>query len=182
MTREQKNADDCEYRRLLKKLHICRGCKRQDAYTLSGRTYCAECAARNAKKKREWRENPANRAKSIEGTKKQREKWAAEGRCTRCGRLKPPGTKYQTCIDCRTQMREAKTARKIARGTNWPRGWHGYCWQCNKVPAMEGKHLCPECYEMKIRYQKIAAECASAKNGDHIWRKNRGDHGKTARI
>lgn len=41
-----------DYRKLLKKHHICRDCKKQDAYTLAGRTYCAECAQKQAEAKR----------------------------------------------------------------------------------------------------------------------------------
>ena len=35
---------ESEYRAKLKANHICRDCKKTDAYTLAGRTYCAECA------------------------------------------------------------------------------------------------------------------------------------------
>ena len=33
-----------EYRRLLKKHHLCRECKQQDVYTLTGRTSCFKCS------------------------------------------------------------------------------------------------------------------------------------------
>lgn len=36
---------NAEWRKRLKAAHLCRECKKQDAYTLGGRTYCAECAA-----------------------------------------------------------------------------------------------------------------------------------------
>jgi hypothetical protein len=33
---------------------------------------------------------------------------------------------------------------------NWPRGANGYCWQCNKAPAIEGKRLCADCIKAKM--------------------------------
>ena len=44
-----------EWRRKLKAAHLCRDCKKQDAYTLSGRTRCAECAEREAEAQRKRR-------------------------------------------------------------------------------------------------------------------------------
>ena len=46
---------ESEYREKLKANHICRDCKQTDAYTLAGRTYCAECAEKMANRKREKR-------------------------------------------------------------------------------------------------------------------------------
>ena len=34
---------------------------------------------------------------------------------------------------------------------NWPRGDNGYCYQCNKRPALAGKHTCQDCYDVKVR-------------------------------
>lgn len=44
-----------EYRKKQKKHHICRDCGNQDAFTLSGHTYCADCAEKQAAAKREQR-------------------------------------------------------------------------------------------------------------------------------
>ena len=46
---------ESEYRAKLKANHICRDCKQTDAYTLAGRTYCAECAEKMANRKKEKR-------------------------------------------------------------------------------------------------------------------------------
>lgn len=43
---------ESEYRAKLKANHICRDCKQTDAYTLAGRTYCAECAEKMANRKK----------------------------------------------------------------------------------------------------------------------------------
>ena len=47
---------ESEYREKLKAHHICRDCKQTDAYTLAGRTYCAECAEKMANRKKEKRQ------------------------------------------------------------------------------------------------------------------------------
>lgn len=44
-----------EYNKLLKEHHICPRCKKQDAYTLAGRYYCAECAEKSAVASRKYR-------------------------------------------------------------------------------------------------------------------------------
>ena len=51
---------NAELRALRKRLHMCRECGRQDAYTLAGRTYCADCVERDTARRREKRGyNPA---------------------------------------------------------------------------------------------------------------------------
>ena len=51
---------NAELRALRKRLHLCRECGRQDAYTLAGRTKCADCVERDTARCREKRGyNPA---------------------------------------------------------------------------------------------------------------------------
>jgi hypothetical protein len=47
---------DREYRDLLHKNHLCRYCKRQDAYTLSVHVLCAVCAENEREGQRKRRE------------------------------------------------------------------------------------------------------------------------------
>ena len=75
---------ESEYRAKLKAHHICRDCKKTDAYTLAGRTYCADCAKKMANRKREKRtdareEYNANRAEY-------RKKLIEEKRSSLCGK------------------------------------------------------------------------------------------------
>lgn len=141
--RDENNRAVRENRALLKSLHICRDCKRQDAYTLAGRTYCAACAAKHAERQRRRREDEEARAKDAAACRRWRE--SRGGLCKRCGRRKAQAGKT-ICRMCSVKRIEHR------RGdVNWPRGANGYCWQCNKAPAMDGKRLCPECYTAKLR-------------------------------
>ena len=72
---------ESEYRAKLKANHICRDCKQTDAYTLAGRTYCAECAEKMANRKKEKRSEYREEynAKMAE----YREKLIEENRCSR---------------------------------------------------------------------------------------------------
>ena len=138
-----------EWRKRLKEAHLCRDCKKQDAYTLGGRTYCAECAEKLAAKKREYREG--HKAQAKEQQQKSKAKRIERGVCIYCGRHKPkPGN--LVCDICNSRTHAKRRERRIADGMNWPRGANGYCWQCNKAKAVEGKRLCPECLAMKRRY------------------------------
>jgi hypothetical protein len=134
-----------EWRKLLRKNHICRQCKRQDAYTLAGHPLCFECTEKdriNQRKRRAKDGGEKNRKRS----QRIRDERAAAGLCTYCGkRMAPPGR--NTCITCSTKQKERNRQREIERGMNWPRGANGYCWQCNKRMAIEGKRLCQECYD-----------------------------------
>lgn len=84
--------------------HLCRECGKRDAFTMNGRTRCADCVERDTARRREKRGyRPA---------------WE------RVAKPKP--------------------------FVNFPRGDNGICWQCNKLPAIDGKRLCPSCYEKKV--------------------------------
>lgn len=158
----EQNADMREWRAMQKKYHICIGCGEQDAYTLNGRTYCAECAAREAARKRETRDNEKNRADA----KSYRDMWRAEGRCTRCGHAKGDDG-HMTCPACRAYNHQRKVETRMA---NYPRGGNGLCFQCNKRPVRDGSRLCEECYAVKLVSIEKARKSVSLK--DHYWRKD----------
>jgi hypothetical protein len=136
---------ECEWRKLLRKNHICRQCKRQDAYTLAGHPLCFECTEKDRIRQRKRRAKDGGE-KNRKRSQRIRDERAAAGLCTYCGkRMAPPGR--STCIICSTKQKERNRQREIERGMNWPRGANGYCWQCNKRMAIEGKRLCQECYD-----------------------------------
>lgn len=134
-----------EWRALKKKHHICRECGKQDAYTFGGRSCCAECAAKNAARKR---------AKRLEqgddgSHKRWQEKKAAEGLCIYCGKRKA-GEGRRICKLCGKKQYERRREKAVRGGMNWPRGANGYCWLCNKRKAIEGKRLCQTCYDRRV--------------------------------
>ena len=61
-----------EFRDLRKKAGVCRDCGKEDAYTMAGRTYCAECAEKDRLRKEEARKCPEKRQKCLHSTVKWR--------------------------------------------------------------------------------------------------------------
>ena len=150
-----------KWRTLKKQNHICIDCGRQDAYTLNGRTRCAECAQKDAARRRETRDN----VKNAESSKAARDRWRAEGRCTRCGKTKW-NDGYMTCPECRAYCIKRRAEK---RTSNYPRGEHGICWLCNKEPVIPGKRLCETCQAGALeRLEKARAHTDSE---NHIWRR-----------
>ena len=140
-----------EYRSSLKRHHICRNCKQTDAYTLAGRTYCAECAEKDAEKKRKLRENEEYRQKAIQTTKEWRIRNTAENRCARCGKSLPTGWKNKCCCECLTYSRKkAKERRQKAGSLTWDmRRCDGICFICGE-PTIWTRKMCEECYQKRI--------------------------------
>lgn len=156
---------DREYRDLLHRNHLCRYCKRQDAYTLSGHVLCAECAENEREGQRKRREADGGK-KNRDRVKAQRDAWRADGMCTYCGKREPRDGR-KLCDICAAKHRQRVHDRRLATGINWPRGANGYCWQCNKNKAIEGKGLCPDCFEVATANVKKGAE--KSRDG-HAWK------------
>ena len=140
-----------EYRASLKRHHICRNCKQTDAYTLAGRTYCAECAEKDAEKKRKLRANEEYRQKAIQRTREWRNRNVAENRCARCGKHLPTGWKNKCCCECLTYSRKkAKERRQKAGALTWDmRRCDGICFICGE-PTIGTRKMCEECYQKRI--------------------------------
>ena len=111
-------------RQTLKILHRCRECGKQDAFTLIGRTRCADCVEKD--------------------TEQRRRKRGYQKRVERLPKERPED--------------------------NRPRGGNGICWQCNKLPALEGKRLCPFCYEKNVAVAMKNLE--KSRKEDHPWRRS----------
>lgn len=99
----------------LKSQNRCVDCTKQDAYTLSGRTHCAECAERRSAYKKAYREDPEKReriSKQVkQGMKRMHDKRIAEHRCTCCGRNLAFDDTHRACDMCRAKDRNWK--RKV---------------------------------------------------------------------
>lgn len=140
-----------EYRASLKRHHICRNCKQTDAYTLAGRTYCAECAEKDAEKKRNLRAKEEYRQKAIQRTREWRNSNAAENRCSRCGKPLPTGWKNKCCCECLTYSRKkAKERRQKSGALTWDmRRCDGICFICGE-PTIGARKMCEDCYQKRI--------------------------------
>lgn len=141
---------EAEWRKRLKAAHICRDCGKQDAYTLGGRTYCAECAERHSAAKRKWRQEEVNRESDSEAQKRIRAMRANAGLCVYCGKRKIDAGR-KVCEICSSKQSRKRHDRRIAEGMNWPRGANGYCWLCNKRKAVDGKRLCQPCIDNRMK-------------------------------
>lgn len=122
-------------------------CGGQDAYTLNDRSLCAECA----EKRRTLAENyRKERPEQIRAYRAEYEKTRrAAGLCHACG--KPTENGRSCCPRC--QSRENRRRREKMREDgllNLPRGENGFCWTCNKRPALREKRLCGECMERQM--------------------------------
>ena len=159
---------ETEYRMLLKKHHFCRDCRKQDAYTLAGRTFCAECAERQRLAKADARQDEEKRLKILEQHRQMQARYVAEHRCKTCGKKLEDGYGYKQCELCRKRQSRASQKYKHKKyGVPNLRGQNGICWQCNKNPVIDGKKLCQECYDVKL---KTLANIPR-NNQNHIWRR-----------
>lgn len=147
----------------LKEFHLCHDCKKQDAYTLAGRTYCYECAEKQRIKKEQDRKDPCKLAKMRAASAKHKEKYQQEGRCTRCGkRLEHESRLCGACAE--KERRVTKKSKGLP-----PRLLGIMCWQCNKKPCADGHKLCADCYEKKV---KVALQnLGRVDRENHPWRK-----------
>lgn len=132
-----------------KSMQQCVQCGKQDAFTLNGHTYCADCT--------EWRREYYQK-KKPEVLKRTHEYKAArtrtlreKGICTTCGKRKvtPP---YATCDRCRAKSRGKDRAKR-----EWYMNDTTLCSKCHKRPHLEGKKMCAECAESFKRVQELGA-------------------------
>lgn len=138
---------DREKREYLKEIGVCK-CGKEVAI---GFTSCPDCLEKDRQKKEQKRVSNRQEYNEYmkEYRKNQTQKRRAEGLCTRCGK-KLTDTSKATCAECRVKMRKQKNKRnagKIPR-SEWIE--NGMCYHCGK-PVMDGKKVCPECYERNMK-------------------------------
>lgn len=153
---------EADYRRMRRHAGVCTICGREDAFTMAGRAHCAECAERDrGYYQKNVDANRMRKRRSYQATDKpRREARVAAGLCPKCGR--PADPPYKTCERCRSRNKAVRHERNNAP----PRGSYGTCWQCNKLPAVPGKKLCPKCLEMALDHLKKGRR----DNKQHPWR------------
>lgn len=135
-------AGRAEWNRRLKEAHMCRDCRKQDAYTFSGHVYCYECNQKRNEKAKRYREQ--NR-ESINRKRKQRyDARKAEYRCVFCGREFGFLDNGSLCAWCKAKKTRHHERDKVSRRIG------GVCFQCCENPPMDGKKLCAACYEKNM--------------------------------
>ena len=160
-----------QYRELLKRNNLCTICKKQDAYTLGGRSLCQDCAEKTRLAKKAERESEPEKIKARK--KAYRGKLISEHRCVRCGCNLQKNYPLKTCKTCR--VKQSKTWERYIIKTKgideWvrrnTRGNNGLCCKCNKNPIEIGK-LCKICYDKSVIVAKENLKSINMEN--HIWR------------
>ncbi len=153
------------YNEMLKRAHMCTRCHKQDAYTLGGRSLCAECAKKQRERGKKFRAIHRDDVRARNRKNYLRAK--AENRCPTCGRKKDWLDEEVSCYRCRIKDGRRKREKLLSAGVNYPRGENGICWQCNKEPAIRGKKLCQKCYDMASK--NLAKGREMLKQQNHLW-------------
>lgn len=133
---------------LLKKHHYCTACRKQDAYTLSGKILCFECAEKLNKQHRE--DYHRRKEYHLSHKKQLREYRKSNGLCIDCGKKAVEGR-----VRCKKHLaiERFRAEKHRAKKGVIPRAMSvelGYCEMCCKEFATKGK-LCDECYEKAMR-------------------------------
>ena len=150
--------DEREWRQQLKAAHLCRSCKQMDAFTMSGRTYCAMCAEKQAERKRKWRADHPNVSNSRAA--KARQDYNRDGRCTRCGGVNPYSGTFKTCPMCREKTRCNRRDWRRRNGI-FPHN-PDLCCFCNKNPHIDGEKYCQACYDARVPIAMVNLEKSRA--------------------
>lgn len=139
----------------------CTGCGTRDAYTISGRALCAECAEKSREK---YRRNAQKRIRQVvEYQKCRRKRWEESGLCTVCGKYTPKDG-YKMCERC--LEKSSQYAKKRVKPLI-----PGICSRCRSNPVLEGHKLCAVCYEDVCKGLEKARAVSQERNGGHVWRK-----------
>lgn len=150
-----------QWRANRKEMGLCPRCGQEDAYTMAGRYYCAECAEKAMESQRRHPKSEEQKKQKALTDKIRKEKKIAEGYCVRCVTRKPAAG-YRTCPVCIAKTKE-RYQRNQDPEINWPRGANGICYICNKTPAAPGYKVCLECRNQN------AVNAKKADNSHHIW-------------
>lgn len=125
----------------------------------------------------------AHKAEILEERRKTRELRRRLHLCIHCGHQDARTLIGKAvCGDCQEYDTERK---RKARGNrpawdripkekpdvNWPRGDNGICWQCNKLPKLEGYKLCRACYDKKVQILLENNYNHNNERSEHPWRR-----------
>ena len=141
-----------------KNRHRCVRCHKQDAYTLSGRSYCAECCEKERLRgKLRYPADKGRRSRRAATLKAER---LENGLCPECGGPQDkPGR--QMCESCAARKRERRRVKREAAGCETltsmrERSYDGFCYHCGKPVkvgvtfAHEPFRVCEQCYQNTV--------------------------------
>lgn len=135
----------------------CYRCGTQDAYTINGRTRCAECVEKGRLQTEKHRPEHKEQVKASQKALYYARKNA--GLCPQCGRPRDGATVY--CKTCAARRRE-----------NWRKNYVNpmlHCRRCDNMPE-PGYSYCKECLE-KVREERrrwwASVKCTAASRGEN---------------
>jgi len=150
-----------------KKRKRCVLCHQKDAFTMNGRTYCAECTDRLAKYRRKAYEKGG--AAINAARKEERARRRENGLCSGCGKPLETGSQYTLCGKCRAYCRQLKNKQRERQGEKQTlrrvdRADLGLCYGCG-APVKEGVktdgtpyRLCDRCYQNAVKGFALARQ------------------------
>lgn len=143
-----------------KKSGVCTMCGKEDAFTMIGRSRCAECAERQNQNHRKNR----NREWFLSRYSERK----AKGLCVDCG--KPAMEGHVRCAyhyDRVSRSTKKWLKHKLeSDGVNSPRGGNGFCYRCNKQKALPGMKVCQSCY---YGLEELRARKKAGHDRNHPW-------------
>lgn len=125
----------------------CTECHKEDAYTMNGRSLCADCAEKDRQKKRE--QYGLDPRKYLDRNKESYDRRKELRLCVKCGKPLESDNPRVRCLRCtrKLAMYEHKvTEKNRPPEQNFPRGDNGICYICNRNPVIPGKSTCADCY------------------------------------
>ena len=143
---------DVMRKQYLHSIGVCVRCKNKDAYTMTGRWYCAECAEIEKNRQRIYREK--NKDKINSQHKKYIDSKIASGKCRDCSR-----PAYKDFTFCKYHLSKRRNDKRKFKE-------EGKCIWCDNF-VIEGYHYCEKCLERK---REIIANNRTSNFLNHPWK------------
>ena len=149
----------------LKSRHRCTKCGKQDAFTLNGRAYCAECNEKCRDIKKAWRQT---HQEQLAISRKARDlRMKESGRCVTCGKKNDTPGRVR-CSRCLAKYRKQHLERRKAEDKySRLNRIDGECYFCGK-PVVPGKRTCQKHLNMCRKF--VAAIQSPGRAEEHPWR------------
>lgn len=155
-----------------KKGGVCVSCGEEDAYTMNGRSECAECnAARMERYRERWARSAEMREKSKQAHALRYNERKEQHRCTQCGKPLSVTRSTQVCKRCRIMFSNAQKKSLHKRGgiSRDEAQYYNLCYMCLKKEPLSGRKMCEECYKKIVENSIKGRAAVDTKN--HIWRR-----------
>lgn len=141
----------------------CTRCGKQDAFTLNGRAWCADCIDEDSEYRKErYAENEEIRKATNQSSKSRYNLYKSLGLCTKCGNKAIE--KRTLCQRCNAKAKAYSQARRGVSNSDL-----GLCRSCG-AERKEGFKFCEKCLPAKQEHGRKVLAMQSRDN--HFWRKD----------